>query len=59
MLLTKQRSDVPPAVSTVDEVLKRHGLVAERRRRGAVLKMDRGSLTAPLHPNHVLGVDFN
>ena len=40
------------------EVLKRHGLIAERRRRGAVFKVERGTLTAPERPNHVLGVDF-
>ena len=31
---------------------------AERRRRGAVFKVERGTLTAPERPNHVLGVDF-
>jgi putative transposase len=58
ILITKHGLESPPAVSTVGEVLKRHGLVAERRRRGAVFKMERGTLTAPERPNHVLGVDF-
>jgi putative transposase len=58
ILMTKHGLQSPPAVSTVGEVLKRHGLVAERRRRGAVFKMERGTLTAPERPNHVLGVDF-
>ena len=40
------------------EVIKRHGLVAGRRRRGAVFKVERGTLTAPQRSNHVLGVDF-
>jgi transposase InsO family protein len=48
----------PPAVSTVGEVLKRHGLVRERKRRVGVFKVDRGTLTAPERCNHVLGVDF-
>ena len=58
ILMTKHGLESPPAVSTVGEVLKRHGLVAERRRRGAVFKVERGTLTAPERPNHVLGVDF-
>ena len=58
ILLTKHGLESPPAISTVGEVLKRHGLVAERRRRGAVFKVERGTLTAPERPNHVLGVDF-
>ena len=45
-------------MSTVGEVLKRHGLVAERRRRGEVFKVKRGTLTAPQRPNYLLGVDF-
>ena len=32
--------------------------MAERRRRGAVFKVERGALTAPERPNHVFGVDF-
>ena len=47
ILMTKHSVESPPAVSTVGEVLKRHGLVAERRRRGAVFKAERGNLTAP------------
>ena len=58
VLLTKHGLKSPPVVSMVGEVLKRHGLVAERRRRGAVFKVERGSLTVPERPNHVLGVDF-
>ena len=48
----------PPAVSTVGEVLKRHGLVKARRRRGGLFKIERGDLTAATRGNHVWGVDF-
>jgi transposase InsO family protein len=58
VLETKHGVENPPVVSTVGEVLKRHGMVAERRRRGGVFKAERGALTAPERCNHVLGVDF-
>ena len=48
----------PPAVSTVGEVLKRHGLVKARRRRGGLFKIERGDLTVATRGNHVWGVDF-
>jgi len=57
-LTVKYGLERPPAVSTVGEVLKRHGMVDERRRRGAVFKVERGALTVPERSNHVLGVDF-
>ena len=57
ILTTKHGLESPPAISTVGEVLERHGLVAERRRRGAVFKVERGMLTSPERPNHVLGVE--
>ena len=41
ILTTKHGLENPPAVSTVGEVLKRHGMVAERKRRGGVFKVDR------------------
>jgi putative transposase len=45
-----------PAVSTAGDILKRSGLVGARRyRRGAPPRL--GELTAPLHANHVWGVD--
>ena len=47
----------PPAVSTVGEILKRHGLVRSRRRRGC-FDVARGALTKAQRPNHVFGVDF-
>ena len=55
VLETKHGVENPPVVSTVGEVLKRHGMVAERRRRGGVFKAERGALTAPERCNHVLG----
>jgi transposase InsO family protein len=58
MLSIKHGIETPPVVSTVGEVLKRHGMVAERHRRGAVFKAQRSALTVPERCNHVLGVDF-
>jgi transposase InsO family protein len=58
VLMIKHGMERPPVVSTVGEVLKRHGMVEARKRRGAVFKVERGALTAPEHCNHVLGVDF-
>ena len=58
VLETKHGVENPPVVSTVGEVLKRHGMVAERRRRGAVFEAERGALTALERCNYVLGVDF-
>ncbi len=58
ILETKHGLESPPAVSTVGEVLKRHGMVRARRRRAGAFKVQRGELTQPERPNHVLGVDF-
>jgi len=58
VLMVKHGMERPPVVSTVGEVLKRHGMVEARKRRGAVFKVERGSLTVPERCNHVLGVDF-
>ena len=58
VLMIKHGMERLPAVSTVGEVLKRHGMVEVRKRRGAVFKVERGALTVPEHSNHVLGVDF-
>lgn len=57
-LIVKYGVENPPVISTVGEILKRHGMVKERKRRGAVFKVDRGSLSTPTRCNHVLGVDF-
>ena len=58
VLMIKHGMERLPAVSTVGEVLKRHGMVEVRKRRGAVFKVERGALTVPEHSNHVVGVDF-
>ena len=58
VLSVKHRIKSPPAVSTVGEVLKRHGMVKVRKRRAGVFKVERGALTTPTHSNHVIGVDF-
>ena len=58
VLMTKHGLERPPVVSTVGEVLKRHGMVEARRRRGAVFKVERGTLTEAERSNQVLGVDF-
>lgn len=58
VLETKHGLERPPAVSTVGEVLKRHGLVKVRKRRGGLFTVERGTLTPAERCNHVLGVDF-
>ena len=58
LLTTLHGVERPPVISTVGEVLKRHGMVEKRRSRGAVFKVERGALTVPERCNHVLGVDF-
>ena len=58
VLLTKHGLESPPVVSTVSEVLKRHGLVAERGRRGAMFMEFRRVLFRSERPNYVPGVDF-
>jgi len=58
VLSTKHGLERCPAVSTVGEVLKRHGMVEARQRRGAVFAVERGKLTVPTRCNEVLGVDF-
>lgn len=58
VLETKHGVKRPPAVSTVGEVLKRHGMVRERGRRAGVFKVERGNLTKAERSNEVFGVDF-
>ena len=58
VLMIKYGLESPPAVSTVGVVLKRHGMVEARKRRGSVFKVDRGALTTPERNNHAWGVDF-
>jgi transposase InsO family protein len=47
-----------PSASTVGEILKRHGLVQERRRSRSRPPVERGSLTQATVPNHVWACDF-
>ncbi len=58
VLGVKHEVDRLPVVSTVGEVLKRHGLVKARKRRGGLFTVERGTLTPPERSNHVLGVDY-
>ena len=58
VLEVKHEVDRLPVVSTVGEVLKRHGLVKARKRRGGLFTVERGTLTPPERSNHVLGVDY-
>lgn len=48
---------VPPARSTIGEVLKRHGLSKPKRRRPGIYPAQRGTLTEPERPNHVWCTD--
>jgi len=56
--MIKHGVERPLAVSTVGEVLKRHGMIEARRKRPGVFKVERTALTEAEHNNHVLGVDF-
>ena len=58
VLEVKHALERAPAVSTVGEVLKRHGLVQARKRRGGLFTVERATLTKAQRCNHVLGVDF-
>jgi putative transposase len=58
ILKTQHDIEIPPAISTINAILKRNGLVKDRRRRGSVFKVERGSLTQADHPHHVMAVDF-
>jgi transposase InsO family protein len=58
LLTTKHGLETPPVVSTVGEVLKRHGMVEASKRRGGLFTVERGTLTTPERCNHVLGVDY-
>jgi transposase InsO family protein len=47
----------PPAVSTIGEILKRHGLSKPKRRRPGIYPPNRGKLTESERPNHVWCTD--
>ena len=58
VLEVKHGVEVPPATSTIGEILRRHGLSARRRRKpGAYHSLNHG-LTQPTQPNEVWTVDF-
>ena len=57
-LVEKHELDVVPAVSTIGNIIKRHGLVKKKRRRRPVSQPDRTTRTEPTRPNEVWGADF-
>jgi putative transposase len=50
-------SSLPPARSTIGEILRRHGLSVQRRRKPGLYVALNDGLTVPT-PNHVWTVDF-
>lgn len=57
-LRAKHGIESPPAVSTVGEILKRHGMVQARKRRPGVFKVARGKLTGSERNNQVWATDY-
>ena len=58
VLEVKHGIESPPARSTIGEILRRHGLSVQRRRKpGMYVALNEG-LTVPTRPNHVWTVDF-
>jgi len=58
VLERKHATELQPAVSTLGEILKRHGMIKARRRRPGAFDVKRGELTQALRPNHVWATDF-
>ena len=58
VLERKHGVEAPPAISTLGEILKRHGMIEARRRRPGAFNVQRGDLTEALRPNHVWATDF-
>jgi transposase InsO family protein len=58
VLERKHAIELPPAVSTLGEILKRNGLIESRRRRPGAFEVKRGELTEATRPNHVWATDF-
>jgi len=58
VLERKHSMDAPPAISTLGEILKRHGMIEARRRRPGAFEVKRGDLTEATRPNHVWATDF-
>jgi len=58
VLERKHSIEAPPAISTLGEILKRHGMIEARRRKPGAFNVHRGDLTEALRPNHVWATDF-
>lgn len=58
VLEVKHSIEAPPAVSTIGEILRRHGLSVRRGRRPGARHASNDGLTEPTQPNHVWTVDF-
>lgn len=58
VLERKHSMELPPAVSTLGEILRRHGMIEARRRRPGAFEVKRGELTEAVRPNHVWATDF-
>jgi len=58
VLERKHLMNAPPAISTLGEILKRHGMIEARRRRPGAFNVERGALTEATRPNQVWATDF-
>jgi transposase InsO family protein len=58
VLEVKHGIESPPARSTIGEILRRHGLSVQRRRKPGMYSALNDGLTVPTRPNHVWTVDF-
>jgi transposase InsO family protein len=58
VLERKHLMNAPPAISTLGEILKRHGMIEARRRRPGAFNVERGALTESTRPNQVWATDF-
>lgn len=58
VLEVKHGLESPPARSTIGEILRRHGLSVDRRRKPGMYVALNDGLTVPTRPNHVWTVDF-
>ena len=58
VLEVKHGIESPPARSTIGEILRRHGLSVQRRRKPGMYVALNDGLTVPTRPNHVWTVDF-
>jgi len=58
MLETKHGIERPPALSTIAEYLRRHGLSVRRRRRPGIYHTDAHGCTEATQPNQVWTADF-